>query len=204
MGAFALVTILKVLLTLGIALLLSVGPIDKLVFYGILVLLVSISIQLMYWIYCRKHFHECKYSLHIDKNIFKSMFGFAGWNFLTTCASMLSTQGVSIILNMHFGTIINAAKGVASQVNGTVGAFSRNFMIALNPQITKSYAAKEIEYTKNLVCQGAKFTYLLFFFLALPCILETNFLLSKWLKEVPPYAGIFVQLSLFVQLSFST
>lgn len=196
MGAFALVTILKVLLTLGIALLLSVSPIDKLVFYGILVLLVSISIQLMYWIYCRKHFHECKYSLHIDKNIFKSMFGFAGWNFLTTCASMLSTQGVSIILNMHFGTIINAAKGVASQVNGTVGAFSRNFMIALNPQITKSYAAKEIEYTKNLVCQGAKFTYLLFFFLALPCILETNFLLSKWLKEVPPYAGIFVQLSL--------
>lgn len=200
MGAFALVTILKVLLTLGIALLLSVSPIDKLVFYGILVLLVSISIQLMYWIYCRKHFHECKYSLHIDKNIFKSMFGFAGWNFLTTCASMLSSQGVSILLNMHFGTAINAARGVASQVNGTVGAFSKNFTTALNPQITKSYAAKELEYTKELVCKGAKFSYLLLFFVALPCILEIHFLLSQWLKEVPPYAGVFVQLSLIYSL----
>lgn len=200
MGAFALVTILKVLLTLGIALLLSVSPIDKLVFYGILVLLVSISIQLMYWIYCRKHFHECKYSLHIDKNIFKSMFGFAGWNFLTTCASMLSSQGVSILLNMHFGTAINAARGVASQVNGTVGAFSKNFTTALNPQITKSYAAQEIEYTKVLVCKGAKFSYLLLFFVALPCILEIHFLLSQWLKEVPPYAGVFVQLSIINSL----
>lgn len=200
MGAFALVTILKVLLTLGIALLLSVSPIDKLVFYGILVLLVSISIQLMYWIYCRKHFHECKYSLHIDKNIFKSMFGFAGWNFLTTCASMLSSQGVSILLNMHFGTAINAARGVASQVNGTVGAFSKNFTTALNPQITKSYAAKDLEYTKELVCKGAKFSYLLLFFVALPCILEIHFLLSQWLKEVPPYAGVFVQLSLIYSL----
>lgn len=200
MGAFALVTILKVLLTLGIALMLSVSPIDKLVFYGILVLLISISIQLMYWIYCRKHFHECKYSLHIDKNIFKSMFGFAGWNFLTTCASMLSSQGVSILLNMNFGTAINAARGVASQVNGTVGAFSKNFTTALNPQITKSYAAKEIEYTKVLVCKGAKFSYLLLFFIALPCILEIHFLLSQWLKEIPPYAGVFVQLSLIYSL----
>lgn len=200
MGAFALVTILKVLLTLGIALMLSISPIDKLVFYGILVLLVSISIQLMYWIYCRKHFHECKYSSHIDKNIFKNMFGFAGWNFLTTCASMLSSQGVSILLNMHFGIAINAARGVASQVNGTVGAFSKNFTTALNPQITKSYAAQEIEYTKVLVCKGAKFSYLLLFFVALPCILEIHFLLSQWLKEVPPYAGVFVQLSLIYSL----
>lgn len=200
MGAFALVTILKVLLTLGIAFMLSISPIDKLVFYGILVLLVSISIQLMYWIYCRKHFHECQYSSHIDKNLFKNMFGFAGWNFLTTCASMLSSQGVSILLNMHFGTAINAARGVASQVNGTVGAFSKNFTTALNPQITKSYAAQEIEYTKVLVCKGAKFSYLLLFFVALPCILEIHFLLSQWLKEVPPYAGVFVQLSLIYSL----
>lgn len=200
MGAFALVTILKVLLTLGIALMLSISPIDKLVFYGILVLLVSISIQLMYWIYCRRHFYECRYSLHIDKNTFKRMFEFAGWNFLTTCTSMLSSQGVSILLNMHLGTTINAAKGIASQISGTVGAFSRNFTTALNPQITKSYAAKEIEYTRILVCKGAKFSYLLLFFVALPCILEINFLLSQWLKEVPPYAGTFVQLSLINSL----
>lgn len=196
MGAFAFVTIVKVLLTFSIAILLSISPIDRLIFYGILVLSVSISIQLMYWIYCKRNFHECRYSFHIDKSIFKDMFGFAGWNFMTTCTSMLSSQGVSIMLNIHFGTIINAAKGVASQVNGTVGAFSKNFATALNPQITKAYAAKEIEYTKILVCKGAKFSYLLFFFIALPCILEVDFLLSQWLKEVPAYAGIFVQLTL--------
>lgn len=200
MGTFAFVTILKVILTLGIAFLLSVSPIDKLVFYGLLVLFVSILVQLMYWIYCKKNFSECRYSFHIDKTIFRNMFGFAGWNFLTTCASMLSSQGVSIILNIHFGTVVNAAKGIASQVNGTVGAFSKNFTTALSPQITKSYAARELEYTKNLVYKGSKFSYLLFFLIALPCILEVDFLLSKWLKEVPPYAGAFVQLSLLNSL----
>lgn len=196
MGTFALVTIAKVLLTFGIALSLSVSPIDKLVFYGILVFAVSVSIQLMYWVYCRKHFQECRYTLHIDKAIFKEMSGFAGWNFLTTCASMLSSQGVSIMLNMHFGTVINAARGVASQINGTAGAFTKNFTTALNPQITKSYAAGDIEYTTKLVCRGAKYSYLLFLFIALPCMLEVDFFLSKWLADVPPYTGIFVQLIL--------
>lgn len=200
MGTFAFVTIAKVFLTLGIALSLSVSPIDKLVFYGILVLFVSMSIQLMYWIYCRRNFPECRYTMHIDKCIFKEMFGFAGWNFLTTCASMLSSQGVSIMLNMHFGTVINAARGVASQINGTAGAFSRNFTTALNPQITKSYASGDTAYTTKLVCRGAKFSYLLFLFIALPCMLEVDFFLSRWLAEVPPYAGIFVQLTLFYTL----
>ena len=189
------VTIAKVFLTFGIALSLAASPIDKLVFYGILVLAVSVSIQLMYWIYCKKNFPECQYSTHIDKVLFKDMFGFAGWNFLTTCTSMLSSQGVGIMLNMHFGTAINAARGIASQINGTVGAFSRNFTTALNPQITKSYATGDIAYTTKLVCRGAKFSYLLFLFIALPCMFEVDFFLSKWLTEVPTYAGIFVQLT---------
>lgn len=200
MGTFAFVTIIKVLLTFCIALLLSVSPIDKLIFYGILVLLISISMQLMYWMYCKRNFDECRYSFRINKKIFKDMFGFAGWNFLTTCTSMLSSQGVNIMLNIHFGTILNAAKGIASQINGTVGAFSKNFTTALNPQITKSYAAQDIEYTKNLVCRGSKFSFILFFIIALPSILETDFLLSKWLTEVPPYAKEFVQLSLLNSL----
>lgn len=200
MDTFAFVTIAKVLLTLGIALLLVISPIDKLIFYGILVFIVSVSIQLMYWIYCRKNFPECQYSTHVDKGIFKNMFGFAGWNFLTTCASMLSSQGVSIMLNMHFGTVINAARGIASQINGTAGAFSRNFTTALNPQITKSYASGDIAYTTKLVCRGAKFSYLLFLMIALPCMLEVDFFLSKWLKDVPPYAGVFVQLTLLYTL----
>lgn len=200
MGTFAFVTVAKVLLTLGIAFALTISPIDKLVFYGLLVFLVELTIQMMYWIYCRRNFAECRYSFKIEKDIFREMFGFAGWNFFTTCSSMLSTQGVSILLNMQFGPVINAARGVASQINGTVGAFHRNFTTALNPQITKTYAAENFEYVKKLVCKGAKFSYLAFFFIALPCMIEINFFLSVWFKEVPAFAGIFVQLTLLNSL----
>lgn len=200
MGTFAFVTVAKVLLTLGIAFALTISPIDKLVFYGLLVFLVELTIQMMYWIYCRRNFAECRYSFKIENEIFKKMFGFAGWNFLTTCASMLSTQGVSILLNMQFGPVINAARGVSSQINGTVGAFHRNFTTAINPQITKTYAAEDFEYVKKLVCKGAKFSYLAFFFIALPCMIEVDFFLSVWLKKVPAFAGIFVQLTLLNSL----
>lgn len=200
MGTFAFVTVTKVLLTLGIAFALTVSPIDKLVFYGLLVFLVELTIQMMYWIYCRRNFTECRYSLRMEKDIFREMFGFAGWNFLTTCASMLSTQGVNILLNMHFGAFINAASGVASQINSTVGAFSRNFTKAISPQITKQYSQNNIEYTKSLVCKGAKFSFLFFFIIALPFMFEIDFILSIWLKEVPRYAGVFVQLVLLNSL----
>lgn len=200
MGTFAFVTVTKVLLTFCVALLLAVSPIDKLVFYGLLIFAIELCIQMIYWIYCRKNFEECRYSLKIDKTIFKDMFSFAGWNFFTTSAAMLSGQGVSILLNMSFGATINAARGIASQVNGTTGAFFSNFEKAMHPQITKSYAAKNYDYTKSLVCRGAKITYLLLFVVALPCILEADFFLSKWIKEVPPYAAVFVQLTLLNNL----
>lgn len=194
MGIFAFITIIKVILTLGIAILLSVSPIDHLIFYGILVLLVSIFIQLLYWIYCRRNFPECRYNIHVQKNIFKSMFGFASWNFLSTSTDMLSSQGINILLNIHFGTTINAAQGIAYQLRATVRAFSKNFMTAINPQITKSYASKDYEYSKKLVCVSSKFSYILFFIIALPCMIEIDFFLSVWLKEVPHYTNAFVEL----------
>lgn len=196
MEMFAAVTILKVVLTLGIALLLSISPIDRLLFYGILVLLVSIITQLMYWTFCKKNFKECTYSCHIEKSIFRDMFNFAGWSFLSTSTEMLSSQGVSILLNMYFGTVINAAQGIASQLRATIRAFSKNFMTAINPQITKSYASKDYEYTKKLVCMSSKFSYILFFLIALPCAIEIDFFLSIWLKEVPSYTNTFVRLLL--------
>ena len=200
MGTFAFVTIAKVFLTLGIALLLAVSPIDRLIFYGLAVFLVSFIIQLIYWIYCRRNFPECKYLFHIDRRIFEEMFGFAGWNFLSTTATMLASQGVNILLNMHFGTSVNAARGVASQINGTSSSFARNFTTALSPQITKTYAAGDLDYAKRLVCNGSKFSFLLLYIIALPCIIEIDFILSVWLKEVPAYSNIFVQLILMNSL----
>ena len=196
MGMFAFVTIMKVILMLGVALLLSVSPLDTLIFYGILTFAVSLGVQGMYYVYCRCNFRESSVHIHFDKDLFNKMFGFAGWNFLSTVASMLSSQGVNMMLNIFFGTPVNAARGIAGQINGTAGAFSRNFTMALSPQITKSYASGDKRYSKTLVCQGAKYSFLLLLMVALPVMLETDYVLSLWLKEVPPYASAFVQLQL--------
>ena len=200
MGTFAFVTIAKVLLHLLVAVILSVTSTDKLILYGILMLGVSFSIQMMYYIYCTKNFQECRLIFKMERERIKPIFGFAGWNFLTTCAAMLSSQGVNILMNMHFGVVVNAAQGVAAQIKGTASAFSKNFSTAVSPQITKSYAHKDFEYTKILVCQGAKFQYLLLLVVALPIILETPFILEIWLKEVPEFATGFVRLSLLYSL----
>ena len=200
MGTFAFVTIAKVLLNFCVALLLTVVNTDKLILYGILMFAISLSIQLMYYIYCTRNFPECRLIFSVKKYQLKEIFGFAGWNFLTSCASMLSSQGVNILMNMYFGVGVNAAHGVASQMKGTTKAFAKNFGTAISPQITKSYARGDKDYTRFLVCEGAKFGYLLFLLTALPILLESDFILSIWLKEVPPYAVAFVRLSLLYAL----
>lgn len=200
MGTFAFVTIAKVLLHLLVAIILSVTSTDKLILYGVLMLGVSFSIQMMYYIYCTKNFQECRLRFELERERIKPIFGFAGWNFLTTCASMLSSQGVSILMNMSFGVVVNAALGVAAQIKSTATAFSQNFATAISPQITKSYARNDKEYTRFLVCQGAKFQYLLMLVVALPIIFEASFILGIWLKEVPAYATAFVRLSLLYAL----
>lgn len=201
MGTFAFLTIVKVLLNLLVAILLSVIPTDKLIFYGVSLFAISIAVQLMYWLYCKSNFPECKYECRIDKGVFKNMFGYAGWSFVTVISSMLSSQGVNILLNMQFGAAVNAARGIASQINSQAGAFSKNFTMALNPQITKNYAAGNYKHTISLVCQGAKFSYLLFLLVALPCMMEIDFVLKVWLKEVPEYTSAFVELTMLYTLT---
>lgn len=196
MKAFAYVTIYSVLIKLGIALILSISPIDKLIFYGILMTLMSLSTQTLYWWYCKRNFEECHYTFSINKKKFKQMFQFAGWSFFSSSSMMLCGQGVNILLNLFFGTPINAARGLAVQVDGTVKAFANNFTMAFSPQITKSYAQGDKEYTKDLVYKGSKYSFLLFFIISFPLIMETDFFLKIWLKEIPPYTSQFIQLTL--------
>lgn len=200
MKAFAFVTIVNVLLKLIIALLIVHSPIDRLLFYAILMAIVSIFTQLLYWWYCRKKFVECKYYICFDKQIFKNMFVFSGWFFFTSISYLCSTQGINILLNMFFGTPVNAARGIANHLDNTVKAFSKNFMTALTPQITKYYAQGDLEYTKKLVYLGSKYSFLLLFVISYPVLLETNFLLNIWLTEVPPYCAKFVQLTLLLTM----
>lgn len=199
-GLFAAVQIVQVVVNLLIALFLSMCPMDKLIAYGFLMLCTSVLVQLIYYYYCRRKFEECKLMFNLDLEKFRSMSKFAGWNFLTPISSMLSTSGVNMAMNIYFGTTVNAARGVTGQINGLVGAFAKNFGLALNPQITKSYACKDVDYTIQLVYRGARFSYLLLLLIGLPIMIETDFFLSVWLKEVPPYTVIFVRLQIFYAL----
>lgn len=199
-GLFAVVQIVQVVVNLMIALFLSMCPIDKLIAYGFLMFCTSMLVQLIYYCYCRSKFEECKLTFSLDMEKLKSMSKFAGWNFLTPISSMLSTSGVNMAMNIYFGTTVNAARGVTGQINGLVGAFAKNFGMALNPQITKSYARNDIDYALQLVYRGARFSYLLLLLIGLPIMIETDFFLSVWLKEVPPYTVIFVRLQIFYAL----
>lgn len=196
MSAFAYISILEVLLKLLVAYALYISPIDKLKTYAGLLALVALIIRFVYSLYCSRHFEEAHYKFVFDKTLLKQMTGFAGWNLLGISASLFNTQGVNIVVNLYFGVAINAARGVASQVEGLIRQFVTNFTTAINPQITKSYAAGDLDYMYSLVCRGSKFSYFLMFFFAVPFMFETETIMALWLKNYPPEAPLFLRLSM--------
>lgn len=200
MKAFAMVTIADVFLKLVIAYLLVISPIDTLIFYGLLVLCASIARQSIYVIYSSRNFEECRYMPALNKEVFVPIMKFAGFKMLSVTATMMATTGVNIVLNMFHGTVVNAAKGVASQLENYAGAFTKNFMMALNPQITKTYASNDMKHLVNLIYKGSTFSFLLLFVIAFPIICEIDFILSVWLKEIPLYTKEFIQYTLIGQL----
>lgn len=171
-----------------------ISPFDRLETYAVLLLLVGAVIRFIYGYYCKRHFEECTYHFVIDKPVLKEMTGFAGWNFLGNGAYMLNTQGINILMNLYFGVAVNAARGIATQVDAALKQFVNNFTTAVNPQITKSYAQGDLDYMHKLVCRSAKFSAFLMLFFAIPIILETHSILTIWLKTVPEYAAVFLQL----------
>ena len=200
MKAFAYVSILEAILKLAIVYLLLFSDIDKLILYSILHVIVALFIRLIYGIYCNRNFLECHYHFIYDKPLFKEMTGFAGWSFLTHGASILNTQGINILINLFFGVAINAARGIATQVDAAIMQFVNNFTTAINPQIIKSYAIGDEESMFKLICRGAKFSYFLLLLFAIPFIFETEIILSLWLKEVPPYTSTFFRLSVLASM----
>lgn len=203
MTAFAYIGVIEVVGKLIVAFLICKSPIDKLIFYSALIVLIScINIGCYMW-YCKKNFPECVYKFHYDKELLKQMFGFAGWNFIGASSAVLRDQGGNIILNLFFGTAVNAARGIAMQVNGAVNSFVQNFMTALNPQITKNYANGNFDYMFTLMFKGARLSYYILFILSLPIIVNCRFILDFWLESVPEHTVLFVQLILIFSLSES-
>lgn len=201
MSAFAYISIVEVLLKLLIAYLVYISPIDTLKLYALLLLAVSLLIRIIYGIYCSKHFVEAKYYFFIDRSLLKQMFSFAGWNLFGNTAYMLNTQGVNMLVNVFFGVTTNAAQAIASQVSGAVTNFVSSFTTALNPQITKSYAAGNQDYLYKLVCRGTKYTFFIMYLLIVPIFLEADTILGLWLKVVPADTGVFVRLVLISSLA---
>lgn len=202
MGVFAFIGIFDVLLRLGIVLFITYSSLhfDRLIVYSLLLVFVSVCLQCVYFEYCRKHFEECRFRLNFNKRTWKEMSSFAGWNFIGCLSSVLKDQGVNILLNIFYGPVLNATRGIAVQVNTAVSSFSGNFIMALNPQITKSFASKERKYTMSLVERGARFSFYVMLFLALPILFETEFILNLWLGHYPFHTINFVRLILLISL----
>ena len=200
MKTFAYVGLFQGLSQLGISFLVYFEPFDRLIFYALLLMLLQFAIRYMYQIYCRKHFPECHYRFVLDKPLLKHMFSYSLWHLIGNGAAVLKNHGVNLVLNLFFGPTINAAKGIANQVDRAVGQFVGNFMMAMNPQITKSYAKADYSYMFGLINKGARFSFYLLLLLSLPIIINAEPILRIWLKEVPPYAVEFSQLTLVAML----
>jgi O-antigen/teichoic acid export membrane protein len=196
MNVYAYIGIIEVVLKLIIVFILLWFGFDKLIFYAILVFIVSFIIRIIYIVYCRLNFKECKFHFLWDKQLFKSMASFANWNLLGVFSGLAYNQGVNILLNLFFGPSINAARGIAYQVQGAVNGFVTNFQVAVNPQIIKSYAISDKEYMYSLIFRSSKYSFYLLLILSLPVLIQTEFILKIWLKIVPDYAIIFTKLIL--------
>lgn len=200
MTAFAYISILESFLKLGIVFCLYLNVGDKLIAYSLLLLGVAITIRLIYGIYCSKRFEECHFHPKADKKLLKEMTSLASWNFLGSGAAILNNHGINILINIFFGVVFNASRGIANQVNAAVNQFVNSFTTAMNPQITKLYASGNLKEMFKLVFRGSKFAYFLMFLIACPVIVETPYILKLWLNVVPDCTVLFVRLTLIQSL----
>lgn len=203
MSAFAWITIYDAITKLLIAWLTFIAPMDKLIFFSGFIMLIAFTQRMIYTSYCLRKFEECRYHFFIDKNLFKEMFGFAGWNFIGASSAILRDTGGNIVINLFCGPTVNAARGIANQVNSAVLGFANSFMTAINPQITKSYASNNSEKTMLLIYKGARFSFYLLLLLGLPVMIEAEYIIHLWLGQVPTHTVLFVQLTIIYAMSES-
>lgn len=200
MGVFAFIQIADSALKLIIVLLLAYSPIDKLIFYATLLTILSIADLCIYFIYCKRHFAETKIMFYWNNSVFKEMMGFAGWAVVGNFSSFFYTQGINLLLNAFCGPAVNAARGIAVQVENVVKQFANNVQVAINPQILKSYSVGDMDRMYTLVMASSRYCFYLLFILSLPIFIETDFLLNLWLAEVPEHTTSFVRLILSIVL----
>lgn len=203
MKAYAYLGIIEVVLKLLIAFALFYSPFDRLKLYSVLFLLVTLSVQSFYAATCLRKYKEAHFHFYWNKNIFREMFAFMGWNTIGTAAWALNHQGINILFNIFFGPVVNAANGIASQVNSAVTKFSMNFYTAVQPQIVKSYAAGDYDYFRSLIYNSSRYSFYLMWLLCLPIMLRIDYILELWLGNVPESTNQFVIWTLIYSLIYT-
>ena len=198
MNVYAYVGVLEVMLKFGIVYLLLIIPVDRLEMYGCLILLSQVIVSFSYIIYCVKHFPESRYYFYWDKSLFKELISYSGWNLFGSISGLVKSQGLNILLNLFFNPTVNAARGIAYQVNAAISQFFTNFYTAVRPQITKYYAQKDLENMFILVFRSSKMSYFLILLISLPIIIETPFIIDLWLGQLPDYVVSFVRLIVII------
>lgn len=201
MHAFAYIGILEAILKLGVALLLFIPLFDSLIVYSILLALASILIRMIYGIYCKHHFEECRFEFKFNRTVFKEMLGYSSWSFIGSSSAILKDQGVNIIINLFYGTTVNAARTISSQVNSAIYGFAQNFMLAVNPQIIKSYASGHSEHMFDLAFRSSRLSYYLLLCLSAPIIVAMPYVLGIWLTIIPPFTVSFARLTLLLGMA---
>lgn len=197
MSAFAMISVTDAFMRLGIAYVLMVCVnMDRLIVYAALMLCVQLTIQSVYIIYCKKRFSNVQISFNIEKPLVREMSGFASWTIIGNLAYICITQGLNLLLGVFFLPAINAARGIAVQVQTAVNTFVKNFQTAINPQITKTCAAGQYEEMNSLVFRSSRFSFYLIMLPIIPLLFETDFVLNLWLTEVPAYTSVFLKLIL--------
>ncbi|MFW5886747.1 MAG: oligosaccharide flippase family protein [Bacteroidota bacterium] len=198
----AILGILEALGKLSIAFYVTYTGLDKLAAYGFLMAALAVLLLIILRIYCHRKYSEVTINIrkYFEKALFKEMTIFAGWSFLNSAASLISMQGMAIVLNSFFGTVANAAQGIANQVAGQLMAFSHTMLKALNPVLVKSEGGKRRKQMIYIAMTGSKFSFFLLAFFAVPFLLETSYILNAWLKDVPKWAIIFCRLELIRNL----
>lgn len=202
MGIYAYTSIVEAILKLLICFVIRAYDGDRLILLAILHVFVGIGMRIFYGWYCGRHFEEAHYRISVfDKGLLKELATFSGWNLFGKTTWVLNTQGVSMLVNVFFGVIYNAAQGVANTVNNCIEQFVNNFTMAFSPQITKTYAGQDYEQCYRLVNRGCRFTWMLMLVFIVPVFIESEQLLSLWLVEVPEMASLFLRYALFNSLA---
>lgn len=202
MGLYASLSILDAVLKFIGVWVLSIFPINdsSLVVYGYILSIVTLTITLTYIIICYMKIDMPKLIIIIDKKSYKDILKFSGWTLFGNSAVLFSQQGLSVMLNILFGILVNTANAIAQQVYTSIYQFVNSFQTAYSPYLMQTYAQSDFEHLKKLIIFFSKFSVFLYLLLALPLFIYTEFILYMWLNNVPDYTVLFIRLTLVVVL----